>query len=152
MSGQSLVSRPGGVLTTILGGLAGATIGVLVAIPVGNANATGGLEALGTVLGILLLALTGGAALGVGVGLVIAGHPRPIVTAFLSLPAMMAAVLVAVRLMSSLNADWWLGLPLLIVTAAISLWLARALATIGRHKRRPDGQGRVTSTSPPPHP
>lgn len=128
------MNRPGGVLTTILGGLVGSTIGVLIAIPVGNANATGGLEALGTLLGILLLALTCGAALGAGVGLVIAGHPRPIVTALVSLPAMMAAVLVAVRLMSSLNADWWLGLPLLIVTASISLWLARALATIGRYE------------------
>lgn len=119
-------------MTTILGGLVGATIGVLIAIPIGNANATGGLEAVGTVLVILLLALTIGAGLGAGVGLVIAGHPRPIVTALLSLPAMMAAVLIAVRLMSSLNVDGWVGLPLLIVTSAVSLWLARALATIGR--------------------
>lgn len=121
-------------MTTILGGLVGAAVGVLIAIPIGNANATGGLEAVGTVLGILLLALTVGAGLGVGVGLVIGGHPRPIVTSLLSLPAMMVAVLVAVRLLSSLNADWWLGWPLLIVTSAISLWLARALATIGRHE------------------
>lgn len=132
MSEPRAASRPGGVPTTILGGLIGGTIGVLVGIPIGNANASGGLEALGTVLGILLLALTVGAGLGVGIGLVIAGHPRPIVTAFLSLPAMMVAVLVAVRLMSSLNADWWLGWPLLIVASAVSLWLARALATIGR--------------------
>lgn len=134
MAKPPTAGRPGGALTTILGGLVGATIGVLIAIPIGNANATGGLEAVGTVLGILLLALTVGAALGAGVGLVIAGHPRPIVTALLSLPAMMAAVLIAVRLMSSLNVDGWVGLPLLIVTSAVSLWLARALATIGRRE------------------
>lgn len=115
-----------------MGGLVGGAVGVLVGIPIGNANASGGLEALGTVLGILLLTLTIGAALGVGIGLVIAGHPRPVVTAFLSLPAMIAAVLVAVRLMSLMTVDGWVALPLLIVTSAISLWLARAVATIGR--------------------
>lgn len=124
--------RPGGALTTILGGLVGGAIGVLIGIPIGNANATGGLEALGTFLGILLLALTIGAALGVGVGLGVAGHTRPVVTAFLSLPAMMAAVLVSVRLMSFLTVDGWFVLPLLIVTSAVSLWLARTVATIGR--------------------
>ena len=134
MSEPLPASRPGGVLTTILGGLAGATIGVVIAIPIANANASGGLEAVGTVLVILLLALTVGAALGAGVGLVIVGHPRPIVTALLSLPAMMAAVMVAVWLMASLDVDWWFGLPLLIVISAVSLWLARALATVGRHE------------------
>lgn len=134
MSETRTASRPGGVLTTILGGLVGGTIGVLIGIPIGNANASGGLEAVGTVLVILLLALTLGAALGVGIGLVIAGHSRPIVTAFLSLPAMMTAMLVAVRLLSSFNVEGWVGLPLLIGTSAVSLWLARAVATIGRHR------------------
>lgn len=134
MSEPRTSSRPGGVPTTILGGLVGGTIGVLIGIPIGNANASGGLEALGTVLGILLLALTVGAGLGVGVGLVITGHPRPLITAFLSLPAMMTAVLIAVRLMSSLNVEGWVGLPLLIVTSAVALWLARAVAVIGRAK------------------
>lgn len=119
-----------GYIETLVGGLAGGTIGVLVGLPIANAASLGGLEAIATALLILFLALCLGAAIGAAIALKARKRRRPVVTALVAVPAMFIAsylgVLVATRLSDT---DVFL-LPLVVVASILALLAARAMTTM----------------------
>lgn len=122
-------------MATLVGGLAGATVGVIVGLPVANAFSEGGLEAVATALLILFAGLCVGAALGVGIALKLRGRTRPLFTAFVTLPAMFIATYVAVFLATRLTDTDVLLLPFVALAAILALLAARATATAGRVKK-----------------
>lgn len=121
-----------GFVETLVGGLVGATIGVLVGLPIANAFSVGGLEAIATALLILFLALCIGAALGVGIALKLRNRARPLLTAFVTVPAMFIGAYVAVFLATRLTDTDVLLLPFLALASMLALLAARVTATAGR--------------------
>lgn len=136
MGTRSVTISPPGSVATIVGGFVGATIGGLIAIPIGNANADGGLEALGVVLLVLFVGVSVGASIGVGVALRLRHHARPLVTALITFPAMFLAVIVAVRVIGFFGGEGPFNV-LLIVVSILFLWLARTLAVLARSRSAP---------------
>lgn len=122
-------------METLVGGLAGGTVGVLIGLPIANTVSVGGLEAIATALIILFLALCIGAAAGAGVALKIRSRRRPLVTALMTLPAMFIGAYVAVFLATRLADTDVLLLPFLVIAAILALFGARATATAGRARR-----------------
>lgn len=118
-----------------MGGLAGAPIGVMVGLPIANAFSEGGLEAVATALLILFLALCVGAALGVGIALKLRKRTRPVLTAFMTLPAMFIGAYVAVFLATRLADTDLLLLPFVGIASIIALLAARGTATASRARR-----------------
>lgn len=117
-----------------MGGLVGGTVGVLVGLPIANTASIGGLEAIATALLILFLALCIGAAVGAGVALKLRSRRRPLVTAFLILPAMFIGAYVAVFFATRLaDTDVFL-LPFLALASILALLAARGTATAGRSR------------------
>lgn len=127
--------EPKGFIETVVGGLAGATIGVFVGLPIANAFSEGGLEGVATALLILFLALCAGAALGVGIALKIRKRTRPLLTAFMTLPAMFIGAYVAVFLATRLADTDLLLLPFVAIASILALFAARGTATAGRANR-----------------
>lgn len=121
----------GGFAETLIGGFVGATVGVLIGLPIANATSVGGMEAIATALLILFLALCTGAALGVGIALRLRGRTRSLVTALATLPAMFIGAYSAVFLATRLSDTDLLLLPLLIVASVLALLGARAVAIPG---------------------
>lgn len=106
----------------------GATVGLIIGVPLANAVSEGGLEAVATALVILFLAVCFGAAVGVGVALRMRSHIRPVVTALVTLPAMFAAAYIALFVAARSGMSDVLLLPLLVVLSYLALLAARALA------------------------
>lgn len=134
-SEQSVDDRtvePRGFVETLVGGLAGATIGVIVGLPIANAASEGGLEAVATALLILFLGLCVGAALGVGVALKMRKRPRFLVTALMTLPAMFIGAYIAIFFATRLADTDVLLLPFVLIASILALLAARATATAGQ--------------------
>lgn len=123
-----------GFIETLVGGLVGGTVGVLIGLPIANTASIGGLEAIATALLILFLALCIGAATGTGVALKLRSRRRPLVTAFLTLPAMFIGAYVAVFIATRMADTDVLLLPFLVVASILALLGARATATAGRSR------------------
>lgn len=124
-----------GFMETLVGGLVGATIGVIIAIPLSTIFTRGsGLEGIATALLILFLGLCVGAALGVGIALKLRRRTRPLFTAFVTLPAMFIGTYVAVFLSTRLADTDVLLLPFLVVASILALLAARGTATAGRSR------------------
>lgn len=133
MSTTSVTIPPPGSVATIIGGFIGATIGGLIAIPIGNANAEGGLEALGVVLLVLFVGVSVGASIGVGIALRLRHHARSLVTALITFPAMFLAVIVAIRVIAFFGGEGLFNVLLIVVSVGF-LWLARTVAMVGRSR------------------
>lgn len=127
--------EPRGFIETLVGGLAGAAIGVLIGLPIANAFSEGGLEAVATALLILFLGLCVGAALGVGIALRLRKRTRPLFTAFMTLPAMFIGAYVAVFLATRLVDTDVLLLPFVVIASTLALLAARATAMSGRERK-----------------
>lgn len=119
-------------METLVGGLAGAAIGVLIGLPIANAFSEGGLDAVATALLILFLGLCVGAALGVGIALKLRKRTRPLFTAFMTLPAMFIGAYIAVFLATRLADTDVLLLPFVAIASIFALLSARGTATSGR--------------------
>lgn len=124
-----------GFMETLVGGLAGGTVGVLIGLPIANTVSIGGLEAIATALLTLFLALCVGAAVGAGVALKLRSRRRPLITAFMTLPAMFIGAYVAVFIATRLTDTDVLLLPFLVIAAILALLAARATATTGHGRR-----------------
>jgi hypothetical protein len=133
--------RPSGSLATILGGIVGGAVGLLAALPIGDAFSGGGLEGLGRFVLILFSGICVGASLGVGIALRIRRHARWRLTAALALPAMFLAVVLTVRSGDFFGVRGFGEAVLLGAISSVLLWLVRALAMVGK---REGPEGHVT--------
>lgn len=128
-------AKPRDFVETLVGGLAGATIGVILGLPVANAFSENGLEAVATALLILFVGLCVGAALGVGIALKLRRRTRPLLTAFMTLPAMFIGAYVAIFLATRLADTDILLLPFVATASILALVAARGTAKAGRARR-----------------
>lgn len=127
-----------GFIATLVGGLVGATIGVLVSIPpAGFFTRDSGLEGVAAFLLILFLGLCVGGALGAGIALKFRNRTRPLLTALLTLPALFIGAYVSLLIATRLAPPSVLELPLLVLASILGLLAARATATAGRSRTEP---------------
>jgi hypothetical protein len=123
--------RPPGLITAILGGVIGGIAAVWTSIAIFEQFAVGDLSDVGSLLFLLAAGLVVGPSVGVTVALLIARHKNALATGLLTLPLMMAAVVVTFSLLDNVVTDapvvtaLTLGLALALAIAAI--WLARHL-------------------------
>lgn len=128
MPGSSSRSHTSGYAVTIISGLIGGSVGLLVGIPIARVSAQGGLEAIGTGLVIVFSMLCGGTALGAGIGVALTRRPRPIATALLVLPAMLVGTFVALVVFGRLELNVTVFFSALAVVSVTAVWLSRAVA------------------------
>jgi hypothetical protein len=123
--------RPPGLIAAILGGVIGGIAAVWTSIAIFEQFAVGDLSDVGLLLFLLAAGLVVGPSVGVTVALLIARHKNALATGLLTLPLMMAAVVVTFSLLDNVVTDapvvtaLTLGLALALAIAAI--WLARHL-------------------------
>lgn len=127
-----------GFVTTVVGGLVGATIGFFIGMPIANfSTQDSGLEGIATALLILFLGLCVGAALGVGIALRFGKKTRPLATALLTMPAVFIAVYIGVFVATRLTDTDVILVPFLVMASILALLAARAVATAGRSRNDP---------------
>ena len=123
-----------GYVATLVGGLMGASAGMIIGVPIANATAEGGLEAVATALLIIFVSLAVCTSLGVGLALRSRGHPRALATALIALPTMLVAVYVSALIATRAFDSSVFLFPSIIVGTVLALMAARALATINSSK------------------
>lgn len=106
-------------------------MGVLIGVPIANANAEGGLEGVATSLLILFLSLCVCTAVGAALALGVSKQHRPIVTGLITVPVMFAATYVAALIATRAADTPILLVPAIIVGSIGALLASRALAMIG---------------------
>jgi hypothetical protein len=130
--------RPPGLITAILGGVIGGIAAVWTSVAIFEQLAVGDLSDLGLLLVLLAAGLIVGPSVGVTVALLIARHKNALATGMLTLPLMLAAVVVTFSLVDNVDrltenpvvTALALGLALALAIAAI--WLARHLTAARR--------------------
>jgi phosphotransferase system glucose/maltose/N-acetylglucosamine-specific IIC component len=123
-----------GYVATIIGGLMGAAAGMIIGVPIANANADGGLEAVATALLIIFASLAVCTSIGVGLALRSRRHRRALATALIALPTMLVAVYVSALVATRAFDSSVFLFPSIIVGTVVALIAARALATINSRK------------------
>jgi len=130
--------RPPGLITAILGGVIGGIAGVWISIAIFEQFAVGDLSDLVPLLLLLAAGLILGPSVGVTVALLIARHRNAVATGLLTLPLMLAAIVVSFSLLDRVDqltdnpVATALALGLALALAITAIWLARHLTAARR--------------------